>query len=686
MEIKVSIFANLKKTIPEKVQSLTWNKFCDYYVSGEWREVAKRNDYEYNRKGLLPLYGLYQLQPGKGRKDSQVQEIYALSLDFDGGSAIEDVESVFGDWLCAIHTTWSHTPEKTRCRLVMPLSRPVKVREYGLLIRWAMEHAEQHGLSPDPACKDASRSWFIPCTEDEESYQYIYHEDGEADVIDADALLEGTIKLDQPEEIEEDVIVRHAAGEVGIKDWGNRARVGDKLKIACPDFEGSSIGSAFLRRAKHGVWMVCMSQNHGHAKTPHKRFVSFVSEKTSEHEEGQPEEGVLVRLDMKVVKDDMKPHNTASNLEYILEHDSRLRGRIWLNTFSNEVYLDNKPWVDEDDTRLSIWLTRVYRAVWNTRIVRETVGHFSRKHKRNPLVEWLESVQWDGVNRLNDWLTEGFGVPDTHLSRVIARRWAIQAISRAMNPGGQADCTLVLVGKQGAGKSTGLRALAGKWFSDTPLDFGKDSYLQISRAWIYEIAELDSFRGKAHSQIKAFLTAQVDNYRVPYKSRAEEVPRHVVFCASTNESAFLSDATGARRFWVVKVSHVDREWIAENSRQIWAEAVHAYRAGEQWWLKPSEESLLFDSQVQYRVADSWDTLIQDYFDTNPHVHIHSMEEIMIRGLELRKDQLDLKHQKRVAECLKRLGYVKSRIRDGSGKRPVVWRLSEEEGQNESQVG
>ena len=59
---------------------------------------------------------------------------------------------------------------------------------------------------------------------------------------------------------------------------------------------------------------------------------------------------------------------------------------------------------------------------------------------------------------------------------------------------------------------------------------------------------------------------------------------------------------------------------------------------------------------------------------------------MIRGLELRKDQLDLKHQKRVAECLKRLGYVKSRIRDGSGKRPVVWRLSEEEGQNESQVG
>mgnify|MGYP003655967219 CR=1 FL=1 len=77
-----------------------------------------------------------------------------------------------------------------------------------------------------------------------------------------------------------------------------------------------------------------------------------------------------------------------------------------------------------------------------------------------------------------------------------------------MEPGCKADCVLILVGPQGARKSTTFRILGSpEYFCDTPMDIGSsNAYMQIHRAWIYEVAELDSIRRARNSSTKAFLT------------------------------------------------------------------------------------------------------------------------------------------------------------------------------------
>jgi len=680
VQLTCTIYSKLTKTKPVRTDNLEWDRWLDYYVGGEWLEVAKSRGAEYPDKESLPLYGLYRLKEGAGRSNENVEQIFALSLDFDQADTLEDIESVFGEHLSAIHTTWKHVPASPRCRLILGLSRPIEVGEHYKLVRWALRYAEDHGLSPDPSCKDPARAWFVPCTEDESLYDYAIRYEDDASPLDVDEILNGNSPTSG--EAADDVEFTTMDGSrTQILDWGRSSKPGDKLRGACPWIEGASLGSAFLRKCKTGVMCVCTSQNHGHALYPHKTWHALGTTVVATWSPTRETEDLAVLAMLEPITRNGQPTGrirpTASNLDYILRHDPRLKDRIWLNEFSEEVMLDNRPWVDEDDTDLVIWLDRVYHGNWSNRTVRETSALYSRSVGKNPLKEWISSETWDGESRLNSWLTTGFGVPDTPLSRVMARKWAIQAIARAFRPGCQADTTLVLVGPQGVGKSTGLRMLAGdEYFSDTPLDFSKDAFLQIQRTWIYEIAELDSFRGRAHSAIKAFLSASSDTYRAPYAIKPKTHLRHCCFSASTNETAILSDATGSRRFWPVHVTQVDRPWIKENRRQLWSEALRAFESGEIWWLTRTEEFALQEAQQKYRVTDAWEELIVKWLELQKK-SIFSMEEVMHTCLDLFPHQMDTTRQMRVAETLRRLGFEKVRKRNSLGRKVSLWQRPEE---------
>ncbi len=681
MKIRCSIFPNLRQPKPAKLEELTWDNYVDKFISGDWLKTAQSKGVSYPTKDRLPLYGMFLLKSGQARANDNIVEVYAISLDFDSGCNVEDLESVFGSYLSAIHTTWSHTSNEPRTRVVLPLKRPVTKSEYALIIRWAMEFSETNGLIPDPACKDPARAWFVPCTREQSLYEYVYNYVGEADPLDPDSVLSGNEGEEENLE-EDDVKVDTYNGPIYIKEWGKRAQLGDKIRTSCPEMDNSTIGSAFIRRCKFGVRLCCTSQNHGH-KTPLVKYYPFEKAENPREVAGGPEDSVLPYLTMKMSKGEMtdKPVPTSSNLQYILEHDSRWKSRVWLNSFSNHVWFsppgcDDRPWKDEDDTELSIWLTRVYGTVFSTKIVRETVNLHASRHCRNPLQEAIDSVEWDGKDRLEEWLSCGFGVSDTPINRAISRRWAVQAIARCFKPGCQADATLVLVGGQGVGKSSGLRILGGEYFSDTPLDMTKESFMQIARTWIYEIAELDSFRGRANSQIKAFLTATHDTFRAPYKSRAEELARHVVFAATTNERSILSDSTGARRFWVVQCTSVDREYLEQNRSQVWAEALVAFRkrhprADGQWWLNDTEESMLREMQMHYQVTDSWSQLIEEYIETKKSGW-YTTTEIMSGPLQILPHLMNQTKQKRVAETLRRLGFTKKRVTNEKGRRIMAW--------------
>ncbi len=215
---------------------------------------------------------------------------------------------------------------------------------------------------------------------------------------------------------------------------------------------------------------------------------------------------------------------------------------------------------------------------------------------------------------------------------------------------------LILEGFQGRKKSTGFRALAGeKWFSDAQLVIGdKDGMMLIQKVWIHELPEMHTYRKAEADLMKSFLSRQVDEFREPYGRVIVERPRGVVFVGTTNESKYLKDPTGNRRFWPVAGKKVAVSWIKANRDQLWAEAVMAYKGGEQWWLEEEAEEAAVVEQGKRMELDPWEDSLAGYLDRSESEVVAS-GELLHMALEMRNPtSMDAR---RLAAVMRRLGWA-----------------------------
>src|SRR5207302_2361727 len=166
-------------------------------------------------------------------------------------------------------------------------------------------------------------------------------------------------------------------------------------------------------------------------------------------------------------------------------------------------------------------------------------------------------------------------------------KFLMGAVARVFAPGCQMDTILVLEGDQGLGKSTAVQFLGGhEWVRDITGELHtKDAALNIQGVWIGEMAELASIRKSDQEIIKGFISRRIDHYRPPYGRNSVDRPRHTVFIATTNESEYLQDPAGARRFWPVECTRIDLVGLERDRDQLRPEAVGLYRARKPWHLR-----------------------------------------------------------------------------------------------------
>ena len=175
-------------------------------------------------------------------------------------------------------------------------------------------------------------------------------------------------------------------------------------------------------------------------------------------------------------------------------------------------------------------------------------------------------------------------------------------------------------GRQGLGKSNLIARLGGQWFSDsfTTLQ-GKEAYEQVMGVWIMEVGELAGMRKAEAETIKLYVSKQSDRFRPAYGRRMQEFPRQCIFVGTTNETQFLRDTTGNRRFWVVDTPNdperdMWEDLTPETVRLIWAEAVELYRKGEKLYLTKKLEAMAREVQESYEEENPKAGLVQDYLE------------------------------------------------------------------------
>jgi len=297
------------------------------------------------------------------------------------------------------------------------------------------------------------------------------------------------------------------------------------------------------------------------------------------------------------------------------------------------------------------------------------------KHRTfNPVTDYLNGLEWDGVARLDGWLTTYLGAENNEWAQLIGAKFLISMVARAMRPGCKVDTVLIIEGEQGLMKSTAAEILCGtEYFGDGLPDMhNKDALQYMSGKWLIEISELSAMRRSEVEDVKRFITAKVDKYRPAYGRNMVSHPRTCVFIGTTNATEYLKDDTGNRRFWPVRCGSIDLERLRCDRHMLLAEAVHCFRTGERWWLAGAENDLAATEQADRMEGHEWEAVIAERIAARPAGLPFTTKDIVEwvgLGTAALKDPSVTRTIKIIME---KLGYKKERPRRDEPGRPRIW--------------
>lgn len=320
---------------------------------------------------------------------------------------------------------------------------------------------------------------------------------------------------------------------------------------------------------------------------------------------------------------------TAANIQLILENDPLLRGKFFYDIFSRRTCTTGMlPWdqeqlqrdiTDFDMAGLRVYLETVYHITGKEKI-QDAFDSVVRAHASHGVRDYLNGLRWDGVGRLDTVLTDYLGAEDSPYTRAVARKLFCAGVARVFEPGIKYDYLVVLIGRQGLGKSTFVKIMGARWYTDAVkiLDMrDKTAAEKLQGAWIVELAEMDGFNKTEKTTIKSFLSANEDLYRPAFGKYTVRNPRQSILIGTSNRSDFLTDETGNRRFLPIDCGvqmpckSVFTELRMEID-QIWAEAVVRWKAGESIYLDAAMATLAEQQQRDHMQEDPREGMILEF--------------------------------------------------------------------------
>ena len=628
---------------------------CGSYVLGTLRQDEPCADCkEKDRTGCLQ------------RSSRTVMSRSALVLDADHPTPdlMDRWDLVFG-YAYVAHTTYNSAPDAPRYRIIIPTDREMAPDEYWAVAEavMALVGAEQW----DPSCRQAARFMFKPSAQEPGWFQRW--------VVDGDPLpVDEFLKDYDPDLADREMPTPHRNKRDpfeldGVIGAFNRAYTDtdDLIEAYSLPYERSGSerwqltgarGAAGMGPMGPGLWFshhtgdpaagrACSAfdlvrvhrfgelDREASAQTPINRLPSYGAMVDLAAEDPRVTAELVGvdfadevserswRLDLKLDKRGV-PRDEIVNWDLIRENDP-LFSHLIFNEFTLAVECTaDLPWrplarggpgfSSADRAALSHYIEREYRVRPGRWLVDELVATTAQQHYVNPVRDYLDSLTWDGTPRVETCLP---GVEPTVFTRMVARKSLVAAVARIYDPGCKWDHTLVLQGLEGLGKSWWVDRMSRGHTATLGRLGDKDTLLTMQRSWIMLADEGMSLKKADWDALKEFLTRTEDVFRIPFERHAEAHPRHCVIWTSINDETFLRNQQGNRRFLVVQCKNrVDFELLTdEYIGQVWAEAVHYYRAGERLFLDDTESTVAAQEREQFTEEDALVGVIQEYLDT-----------------------------------------------------------------------
>ena len=276
---------------------------------------------------------------------------------------------------------------------------------------------------------------------------------------------------------------------------------------------------------------------------------------------------------------------------------------------------------NRDNAAISHVLSECEKVRMPTKHVAQFLITTADRNQYNPVAAWIDSSGWDGVSRL-DAFYDTVRVPagGEKMKKRLMRKWLIQAVAAAFSPDGiAAQGILTFVGPQNIGKTTWFQRLAPAHLDSVltghTLDMrSKDSIFIALSYWIVELGELDATFSKSEvSALKSFVTQPMDKLRRPYAATESNFGRRTVFGGTVNESQYLNDPSGNRRFWSIEVDGFDLNHGID-MQQLWAEVKTIWVGGEQWALNMREMGELNEHNEEFTVSDPIEERLASAFE------------------------------------------------------------------------
>ena len=329
-------------------------------------------------------------------------------------------------------------------------------------------------------------------------------------------------------------------------------------------------------------------------------------------------------------------------------------------------------WLDADDAEARRYIEKQY-GIKDIKSYNDAFSILMRDRPMDPVQLMISGIKWDGKPRISGILQKWLKAPDNEYTKECARLIFAGGINRAYHPGCKFDDVVVFLGKTGCGKSTFCHYLAlnEEFFNDTRVIKGQKGLEAIAGKWIVEISELlaTSSNGNNETQtedfVKAFISGQSDVYRLPYAIHPADHPRHNIFIGTSNRDAFLTDVTGNRRWYPLKLgaTQADARYMVqhekechEDIRQCWAEMKAAFDAHDQMAAPVVKADLLDVVQAVQAEAmqEDWRIgAIEEYLQTNQkeRVCLKELWECALYPSDGDRREFKRKDQNELAEIL-----------------------------------